>query len=320
MLLEVTSIPLMNMKGKDTGEPLLTEINKLREENTLLKQKLAQMEQEQQVLHSTRASLNEKEEKLKEDYLLLRTLVDHIPSSIFVLDKNYRKTIINKAHLLRVADTTGIGDALTEQDLLGKTNYDIYPKIVADEYQQEDRQVIEEGRTIINREELSLSMFGEEIWEQISKIPMKNEKGEIIGMVGIALNTTRIKKAEQKIDNIDHLLSITGELAQVGGWEIEVPPFKSAWTKEAAQVLGITYNEEIDQNLVYESFEPESVKLITEAIETIMIDGIPFDLKLKLKKNDSGERIIRVRAIPVLEEQKIVKIQGVVQDISALID
>lgn len=290
--------------------------NTLAKELEQLKQKVAELEMERSAWMETEETLKQAEEKLKEEYLLLRTLIDHLPSSVFVLNKNYQKTVINKAHLMRVADTTGIGDALTEEDLLGKTNYDIYPKIVADEYQEEDRQVIEEGETILNREELSLSSLGEEVWEQISKIPMRNEKNEIIGMVGIALNTTRIKKAEQRLDAIDRLMNFTGEIANVGGWEFEVHSLEGNSTREVALMFDLDPDEVISVEMAMDFFSAESKAILKQSIEKTITEGAPFDHELEFVSKKGIKKWIRTKGLPVYENDKIVKVQGTFQDIT----
>lgn len=138
------------------------------------------------------ASENIREQEL----LLLRTLIDHLPNSIFVIDKNYRKTIFNDLHLKRVNSNLNDKDKLTYADLIGKTNWEVYPKELADYYFIEDKKVIEEGYTVINRETQGVDLDGNVMWESISKIPMRNYNGEIIGLVGFAHDITKIKKNE----------------------------------------------------------------------------------------------------------------------------
>jgi PAS domain S-box-containing protein len=132
----------------------------------------------------------------EKEVLLLRTLINHLPSSIFVLDNHYCKTIFNQAHLNRVRNTLGDYSNLTENDLIGKTNWEIYPKELADQYFLEDRRVIEEGETIIERENFQTDKNGLPVWETISKIPMRDTDGSIIGLVGIAHNITKDKLDE----------------------------------------------------------------------------------------------------------------------------
>lgn len=307
----------MDDSAQKLKEQVLQEENqKLKEQLELLNKKLALLEKEQIIWKVTEEALRQTEEKLKEDFLLLKTLIDHLPSSIFVLDKNYRKTIINKAHLLRVADTTGIGDALTEEDLLGKTNYDIYSKIVADEYQEEDRKVIEDGETILNREELCLSPLGEEVWEQISKIPMKNKKDEIIGMVGIALNTTRIKKAEARIDQVNQLIKLIEETAKVGGWEFDIAAQNGNSTSEVRKIFDFDDDRTLSIESALNHFVPDSKLKIQKALERTVTEGIPFDLEVELISKKGIRKWIRTKVFPVYENNKIVKIQGTFQDIS----
>jgi len=140
-----------------------------------------------------------KDKRRSEELLLLKTLINHLPSSIFVLDNRYRKTVFNEAHLKRVEGTLNWQRPLKEEDLLGKTNWDIYPKELADQYFIEDRKVIEEGLTIIERENYQIDQNGNPVWETISKIPMRDSDGLIIGMVGIAHDITERKLMLNKL-------------------------------------------------------------------------------------------------------------------------
>jgi len=137
----------------------------------------------------TELALKESEEKfraLAEERALFKTMINHIPSSVFAKDQQFRKTAANSAHLKQMANALGLNEPLTESEVIGKTDFDIYPGKTAELYYQEDESVIKNGETIMNREQYSINAAGESSWELISKIPLKNEQGKIIGMVGIA--------------------------------------------------------------------------------------------------------------------------------------
>lgn len=136
------------------------------------------------------------EKKRQEELLLLRTLINHLPSSIFVLDNRYRKTVFNATHLKRVEDKLNLQKNLCEDDLIGKTNWDIYAKEIADQYYEEDRKVIENDELILERETSQTDRQGNPVWETISKIPMHDADGKIIGMLGIAHDITEKKLSE----------------------------------------------------------------------------------------------------------------------------
>jgi PAS domain S-box-containing protein len=190
------------LTAMDNGE-LEDLIKQLQLENEALKIKLDDktkrvLQLEQLILNKENAGLNQKhvEKTHQEELLLLRTLINHLPSSIFVIDNQYRKTAFNEAHLKRVESTLYLQGNLTEADLLGKTNWDVYPKELADQYYEEDRKVIENGETVLEREIFQIDKFGNQVWETISKIPMRDEDGLITGMLGIAHNITKNKLAE----------------------------------------------------------------------------------------------------------------------------
>ncbi len=137
------------------------------------------------------------ERVLQEELLLLKTLLNYLPSSIFVLDNQYRKTACNQAHIHRIENTLRLkSNSLSEEDVIGKTNWEIYPKILADKYYEEDRKVIENGEIILDRESFQTDNAGNPVWENISKIPMRDHNGVIIGLVGIAQNITKNKLSE----------------------------------------------------------------------------------------------------------------------------
>jgi two-component system cell cycle sensor histidine kinase/response regulator CckA len=146
------------------------------------------------------------EDALERERSLLRTLIEHLPAAIFVKDKDYRKTIVNNTHLRHMVTYTNRPELGIESAILGKTDYDVYPKEEADEYFLDDQQVIRDGLTILNREERRTTANGEKGWLSISKIPLRDKAGEIIGMLGIISDVSDRKIAEEERERERNLL------------------------------------------------------------------------------------------------------------------
>ncbi|HNW72461.1 MAG TPA: PAS domain S-box protein [Bacteroidales bacterium] len=147
---------------------------------------------------------------------LLKTLINNLPVSVFVKDRNLKKTAVNTAHLKRMALTLD-RPGLREEDVLGRTDFDLYPGELAQVYYQEDKRVIEEGETIHEREDHSVDRQGNPVWELISKFPLRDPDGKIVGMIGIAYEITELKKALEAItlmnQNLEqHVADRTAEL------------------------------------------------------------------------------------------------------------
>lgn len=139
------------------------------------------------------------EEDLLKERTLLRTLIDNLPSGVFIKDKNYRKVIVNSIHVNSLKEhLVSIGKD-PETEIIGTTDFDVFPKAAAEKFFIDDSKVIEQGIPIINKVEEGLGPEGQKIWLLISKVPIKDSNGEIIGMVGITTDITSRKKAEEEI-------------------------------------------------------------------------------------------------------------------------
>jgi PAS domain S-box-containing protein len=122
---------------------------------------------------------------------LLRTLIDNIPDGIYVKDIECRKVIVNPADIHHLGRTS-------EAEVLGKNDFDIYPKELAEGFFADDQSVIKTGQPVINREEYILDENGQKLWLDTSKLPLWDEKGQIIGLVGVGRDITEKKKAAEE--------------------------------------------------------------------------------------------------------------------------
>ena len=128
----------------------------------------------------------------------------------------------------------GAGDPA---DLIGKTDHDFYRAEVADAFSADDRLVIEQGISIVNKEEPNTSALGELRWILTTKVPLRDETGAIIGLVGTGHDITGRKMAEHKSREQATLLDIVPDaifvrrhgpqdpvLEQGGGEDLRLDP------------------------------------------------------------------------------------------------
>lgn len=148
-----------------------------------------------------RKSIEFREIALAEEKKLLRTLIDNLPDSIYTKDLEGRKTLANPTDVMFCGK-------LTEADVLGKKDYEIYPPEIAQQFFEADQKVIESGQQIIGLEEQLIGQNGEPIWLITSKIPLIGVDGKIIGLVGVGHDITARKKAEIEIMKLNSELEI----------------------------------------------------------------------------------------------------------------
>jgi PAS domain S-box-containing protein len=131
------------------------------------------------------------EEKLARERILLRTLIDNLPDNIYVKDKAMRKVLVNKADLALIGKP--------EAEVLGKDDSELYPAEEAKGFMADDRTVIKKGQSVLNREEQVVNPQGQYRWLLTSKLPLRDQNGCIIGLVGIGHDITGRKQAEKEL-------------------------------------------------------------------------------------------------------------------------
>jgi len=125
------------------------------------------------------------EDVLAEELNLLRTLIDNIPDRIYFKDDKGRFLAGNIA----VAHQMG---AKTPDELIGKTDFDFYPRELAQQFYADEQQIILSGQPLINREKRIVNQTtGEHLWFSTSKIPLRDSYGKIVGIVGIDRDITK---------------------------------------------------------------------------------------------------------------------------------
>ncbi len=120
---------------------------------------------------------------------LLQIFMDNIPDQVYFKDIETRFVRINQAQ----AQFLGVD---SPQDALGKTDFDFQAPDLAREFTLEEKQIIETGQPIWNRIEFNPTKDGKPRWLSTTKVPAKNQLGQIIGTIGTSHNITEQKQAE----------------------------------------------------------------------------------------------------------------------------
>jgi PAS domain S-box-containing protein len=142
--------------------------------------------------------LKEAEEALARERLLLRTLIDNLPDGIYAKDTAGGKTLANPADLK-------VMGCKSEAEAIGKNDFDLFPKDIADKFWADDQKVIA-GEPVINREEYYFDEAGQKRWLLTSKLPLRDQDGKIVGLVGIGRDITQQKAAEAALRESDEKL------------------------------------------------------------------------------------------------------------------
>lgn len=124
--------------------------------------------------------------------LLIQSVMDHIPCFLHVKDfgNDDRYLFISKYALQQMG--------LSPEDVIGKTDYDFFPKDIADEYRQADREVMESRQTL-NRQERVLSVGGVSHTIQTQKLCLERKSGNLL--LGISFDITDLINQKNELQN-----------------------------------------------------------------------------------------------------------------------
>ncbi|MDY0091972.1 MAG: sigma 54-interacting transcriptional regulator [Candidatus Vecturithrix sp.] len=133
---------------------------------------------------------------------ILDAFMANIPDRIYFKDRGGRITRANMAHAQRL----GLN---SPEDEIGKTDFDFFPEEEARRKSQQEQEILRTGRPLLNLEEYAPRPDGAESWSLTTKMPLRDERGEIIGTFGISRDITDLKHAEQQLLQYrDHLEEI----------------------------------------------------------------------------------------------------------------
>lgn len=164
---------------------LSEDIRELEEELRELRHRLADLERERTESARTKVAL--------QDALSRQTaILDNIPDMAWLKDKESRFLAVNESFALACG--------ISKEELIGKTDFDFWPRELAERFRDDDVQVMQTGRRKVV-EESTVHTRKEKVWIETIKSPIYNHKGEVVGTTGISRNITRRKKALEDLAN-----------------------------------------------------------------------------------------------------------------------
>lgn len=195
------------------------------------------------------------ENQLKETTVFLSTVLDNIPNMIFVKDaKDLRFLKLNKAGEILL----GVDSA----DVIGKNDYEIFPKEEAEFFTNKDREVLNK-KVYIDIAEEAIDTKNGRRWLHTQKMPVLNEMGEALYLIGISEDITERKKNEETLKVADRFFNMSYDILVVAKGEYFVK-VNQAFTR----ILGYEQNE-MDNKPFLTFVHPDDVEKSRRVLKSI---------------------------------------------------
>ncbi len=130
----------------------------------------------------------------------LRLLLDTIPDLVWLKDGDGVYLACNP----RFAQFIGV----TEKEIVGKTDYDLVPRELADFFREHDRRALAAGGPTVNEEWVSFASDGHRALLETIKTPMCDRAGRPVGVLGIGRDITARKQAEARVQSLNRVYAV----------------------------------------------------------------------------------------------------------------
>jgi PAS domain S-box-containing protein len=172
------------------------------------------------------------EQALSRERAFLTALMDNAPDYIYFKDLKSRFILNNRSHALAL----GAGNP---SELLEKTDFDYFGPEHAQQAFADEQSIIRTGQPMVNALEEEGWPDRPPTWVSTTKMPLRNENGEIIGTFGISRSMTERRRMEEKNLRLAAMIESSHD-AIIG---VALDDTVTSWNKGAEKVFGYTAEE-----------------------------------------------------------------------------
>jgi sigma-B regulation protein RsbU (phosphoserine phosphatase) len=130
-------------------------------------------------------------EKLAFENKMLRAVLDSMPDNISIKDLKGRYIFDNSSHCRFLGATNPV-------EVVGKTVFDFLPASIAAKFHAEDLRVLRSGAVVQSVDE-TVDRAGNRVWMSVTKMPLRDDAGELTGLVSTTRDITARKRAEEQL-------------------------------------------------------------------------------------------------------------------------
>ncbi len=218
--------------------------------------------------------------ELSQVKVILRALMSTLNSVLYLKDKYCKYITANDAFLKNLS-------LLSNFRVLGKKDQDLFPVKEAKKNEEEDHRVIASGEAIINEECFIPGTRKKKIGLK-SKIPVFDEEGGIVGLLGLYTDITKLKDMEKHRQLLEAFLNNATDCLCI----YQLKPFKTLYLSNSySKVFGYSRDNFINDNFfrINNCVHPDDRDY---ELKYRVLGKYPGYRKYKIIKPDKTQRVI----------------------------
>lgn len=258
----------------------------------------------------------EAEEKLAQSEALYHSLVENLPQNVYRKNLEGRFTFVNQRFC------QALGQPL--EAILGRTSFDLFETGLAEQFQRDDRQVLESGQPLETVEQHQVAGQSP-AYVRVCRTPLRDGQGRIIGLQGISWDITEQQRAEEALRQSEANLAAAQQMAHLGSWETDLASLEDLdrnplrWSDEVFRIFGYAPGEiEVSRRNFFQAVHPEDRPRIQAAVLEALLLRQSYRIEHRIRRADGTERMVQEHAELVCDPAtgRPRKLVGTVQDIT----
>lgn len=252
-------------------------------------------------------------QKIQQSLDVYRSILRTLPDLIWLKDVEGVYLACN----LRFEEFLGVSEA----EVLGRTSYDLVDVRLADFLEQHDQAVIKQGAPSIHEEWTTFVKDGHRELLEINRLPVYDDRGDLIGVLGIGRNVTARRQSEEKLQESEERFSLAMRGANDGLWDWNLETNKVYYSPQWKSMLGYDTDELTDDfNTWLHLVHPEDKdRVLTQAQKYLAGETESFDVEMRMRHKAGHDVFVLSRAFLVHRDsdRKAVRLVGTHVDITA---
>jgi PAS domain S-box-containing protein len=263
---------------------------------------------------STRAfidrQLSAQQSILDNERKMLRALIDNIPDFMYVKDTESRFVVANP----QVARAAGVQ---TPEELLGKTDFDFFPRELATAFYEDEQNLIRSGVPLYNREEKGVDGAGNETHILTTKVPLRDSRGRVTHLAGVGRDISERKKTEDALREAERKYRGIFDEAIVGMFQSTPDGRFLSVNRAMARIFGFRSPEEMMASITDISRQMYVIpKRYDEFCMVMDRLGSMLSLECEAFRKDGAKIWIASSGRAVRQNRMVVRYEGMIEDIT----
>lgn len=251
------------------------------------------------------SSRKQAEQALRDSEALYSSLVENIPQNIFRKDLDGCFTFVNR----RFCQSLN----LSPEQILGKTDFDLFPPDLARKYQEDDCRVRAKEQPFEIVEEHP-APFGR-AYVQVVKIPLYDARGECIGVQGMFWDITERKRTEAELIEREARFRAMSEASPLGIFLTDVAGRCIYTNRVAQQITGLTQEEMLGEGWL-KGIHPDDRDEVIARLEEAVRGKVSYSHTHRFLRKNGLVVWVSVKAAPISQGGQVTGYVGTFEDIS----